>query len=204
MPARAKAAPLSMPDRIIAAAYRCFDRYGVAKTSIEDIAAEASVTRATIYNHVGTKDALIARITEAEILKVNAEVRSLFVRKRSFEDTLTDCLLLVVRSASDNTWLRGILQSTEYLSAAADPASEAHRKQRQWWASLLNDAMHSGELAKDLSMDEVVSWLTLGEQMLLIKTDAVKLDDASLRRFIRRMIVLPLLARSATARPRRR
>ena len=37
--------------RLIDAAESCFDHYGVAKTSVEDIADEAKVSRATVYRY---------------------------------------------------------------------------------------------------------------------------------------------------------
>ena len=40
-----------MDERIIRAAYLCFDRYGVRKTTIEDIAKTAGVSRPTVYKH---------------------------------------------------------------------------------------------------------------------------------------------------------
>ncbi len=46
----------------------------------------------------------------------------------------------------------------------------------------------------DLSVDDVVSWLTLSQALLLIKVDAVEIGDAELGAFIRRFIVEPLLA----------
>lgn len=189
--------------RIIEAAYRCFERYGLDKVTMEDIASAAGVTRATVYKYYPSREQVLARIVELEIGKVNEELRRRFVRREHIEDSLSDCLLLVVRAAAENPYLRGTLQSPEYLSTAADPRSETHRRQRHWWSRLLEDAATAGELATDLDMDEIVSWLTLAEQMLLIKIDARQMPDRELRAFIRRMIVSPLLPRSATKPARR-
>src|SRR3546814_9749490 len=38
-------------DRLIDAAETCFTRFGVAKTTLEDIATEAGVSRATVYRY---------------------------------------------------------------------------------------------------------------------------------------------------------
>lgn len=189
-------------DRIVDAAYRCFDRYGVTKATMEDIASTAGVTRATVYKYFPSREHVLARIVALEIDKVNAELRARFVRRASIEESLTECLLLVVRAAARNHYLRGTLQSPEYLSTVADPRSDEHRRQRHWWSRLLDEAAQAGELAADLDRDQIVSWLTLAEQMLLIKIDALDISDRELRGFIQRMVVLPLLARSA-AKPAR-
>ena len=47
--------------RILEAANRCLDRYGPAKTSLSDVAAELGVTRQTVYRHFpSTTDLLLA------------------------------------------------------------------------------------------------------------------------------------------------
>lgn len=48
-------------QRILDAANRCMDRYGPAKTSLSDVAAELGVTRQTVYRHFSsTTDLLLA------------------------------------------------------------------------------------------------------------------------------------------------
>lgn len=182
-------------ERIVAAAYRCFDDYGIAKTTMEDVAAAAELSRASVYKYFGSKDEIVAHITDLEIAKINTEVRQRFVRKTTIAESLAECLFLVVRAAMRNHCLRLVLQTIDYPSRAADPGSAAHRKQRGWWGTLLDDALKSGEFASDLSVDEIVSWLTLAEQMLVIKVEAVDIGDDELRRFIRRMVILPLVQR---------
>ena len=56
-PADAEAAK----TRLIEAADACIDRFGLAKTTIEDIAAEAKVSRATIYRYFPNRDELVLR-----------------------------------------------------------------------------------------------------------------------------------------------
>ena len=49
-----------MPSRILAAAARCFYRDGIWATGVDALAAEAGVSKRTLYNHFGSKDAVIA------------------------------------------------------------------------------------------------------------------------------------------------
>ncbi|WP_316574482.1 MULTISPECIES: TetR/AcrR family transcriptional regulator [Nocardia] len=46
-------------DRIIEAASRCLERFGVDRTSITAIAREAGVSRQTVYNHFTTREDII-------------------------------------------------------------------------------------------------------------------------------------------------
>ena len=48
------------PERIIAAAARCFYRDGIYSTGVDALAAEAGISKRTLYNHFPSKDGVIA------------------------------------------------------------------------------------------------------------------------------------------------
>jgi AcrR family transcriptional regulator len=184
-----------MPDRIVAAAYACFDRFGVVKTTIEDIASTAKVSRPTIYKYFANKEEIVDRISILESTKVTAEVRRRVVRQKTIAETLTEVLLLVVRVASENPYVRRLLETTSTSSHAAAPDSPIHKAYQGLWGGFLSRAMDAGEFASDLALSDVTSWLTSAEGLLLVKVGDVDISDADLRRFIRRFIVEPLLPR---------
>jgi AcrR family transcriptional regulator len=62
----AKSTALRPVDAIIAAARALFIRYGPAKTSVEEIAREAGVSKATVYNYFAGKEAVVAEVIEYE------------------------------------------------------------------------------------------------------------------------------------------
>ena len=52
--------PLTLRDRLLAATYRCVARFGLGKTTIEDVVKESGVSRATIYRQFpGGRDELL-------------------------------------------------------------------------------------------------------------------------------------------------
>jgi AcrR family transcriptional regulator len=58
---------VSQPDRltqILDAAYLCFTRHGVRRTTMDDIAREAGLSRPGVYQHVGNKEDVFRRLTE--------------------------------------------------------------------------------------------------------------------------------------------
>lgn len=57
---------MDMRDRILAATRRCLIQYGAPKTGISDVAAEAGVSRQSIYTHVGDRSCLIRAALLAE------------------------------------------------------------------------------------------------------------------------------------------
>lgn len=199
--ARETAPPTNSYERVVRAAYKCFERNGIDRTSIEDIAREAGVTRPTVYRYFRGKVQIVDLISAEESRKVNAEVRKRLVRGQKFDDLVTDALLLIVRIAVENPYVSRILQYREFEAEATSSTSELHRMHRQWWGSLLEHAAERNEVAKDLDIDEVLVWLTLSQRMLLTRLESGPMDDDELRRLIRRFIVEPLLPRVAPGLP---
>lgn len=184
----------STQERILRAAYDCFEQYGIAKTTIENIAGKARVSRPTVYKYYASKEAILDEISVRETWRVNSEVRRRLVRSDKFADFLTDTLLLVVRLANQNIYIRRAVESIEFQESVIAPSSLMHQLQRTWWTNLFEQAVQRGEIASDLAIDEIIYWLTRAQSMLMLQVTSPVLDDAQQRRFTRRFIVQPLLA----------
>ncbi|MDA8341688.1 MAG: TetR/AcrR family transcriptional regulator [Actinomycetota bacterium] len=56
---------------IVGAALRCIARHGISKTTVDDVAGEAGVSRATIYRvFPGGKDAVLAAVSDTEMARL--------------------------------------------------------------------------------------------------------------------------------------
>lgn len=195
-PAAARTDDNSTQERILRAAYDCFEQYGIGKTTIENIASRAKVSRPTVYKYYPSKDAILDEISVRETWRVNSEVRRRLVRSDDFADFLTDTLLLVIRLANENIYIRRMVESIEFQESVISPSSLMQQLQRTWWTNLFEQARARGEIAADLDIDEIIYWLARAQAMLMLQVASPQIDDAEKRRFIRRFIVQPLLAGS--------
>jgi AcrR family transcriptional regulator len=67
--------PLTMRDRLLEATYACVARYGIAKTTVEDVVKASGVSRATIYRHFpGGRDELLRETVAWEIARFFTEL----------------------------------------------------------------------------------------------------------------------------------
>jgi len=79
-----------LTTRLVAAALRCIARWGVAKTSLDDIAREAGVGRATVYRAVpGGKDRLLQLVLRHEIGRLYHEIDTELAAADDLADLLT-------------------------------------------------------------------------------------------------------------------
>lgn len=83
------AEPVSLEQRIIAATLRCVSRWGVAKSTLDDIAREAGCSRATVYRvFPGGKDVVLLAVVRHEMEAVLDDVAAASRAATSVEDLL--------------------------------------------------------------------------------------------------------------------
>ena len=86
----------SQEDRVIEAALRCVCRWGVAKTTLDDVAREAGCSRATVYRlFPGGKDGLMVAVAQAEVARFFQAVGA----RMATAETLEDLLVLGITEA---------------------------------------------------------------------------------------------------------
>lgn len=93
--------------RVIEATLRCVSRWGLAKTSFEDIAREAGMSRATVYRVVpGGKERLVEVVIRYELGRVAHEVSPQAEAAKSLEDLLCLGLATGIRLLTEHEALQ--------------------------------------------------------------------------------------------------
>ena len=183
-----------MGVRIVEGARRCFERYGIQKTTMEDIAKEAGVSRPTVYKFFGGKMEIVNYIGFGELDKIQEVVRARVNRDLHFADITTEAILASVQVANGNPYIRRFVEDLEVTALSQLPSSPYQQQARHRWESVMRRAQASGELAADLDVGDVVSWLSRNQVTLLRVLDQFGGDEKRLRYWVRRFVVEPLLA----------
>lgn len=96
--------------KLVEATLRCVARWGLAKTSFEDIAREAGVSRATVYRIVpGGKERLVEMVVHYELGRVAHELSSRAARTRTLEDLLCLGITAGIRLLTEHEALQYLL-----------------------------------------------------------------------------------------------
>jgi AcrR family transcriptional regulator len=191
--------PDTAEARLVAAALRCIARWGVAKTTADDIAREAGVSRATLYRAFpGGRDVVLAAVLRHEVGRFFATVSSELDRADSLED------LLVCGFVEADTFLRNHAALRYLIVHEPDrllPGSTLERLSR---VVALAAGFAEPHLARFVPADRARSSAELVTRLAisfaLVPSTTVDLGDAaSVRHFIRTH-VLPGLTAAAPAR----
>ena len=98
--------------RILEATYACIGRYGLSKTTMEDAAREAGVSRATVYRYFpGGRDELIREVIVWELTRFFLRLAEVVVPMHDFADLLEEALVFAHGAVQEHELLQKILQT---------------------------------------------------------------------------------------------
>jgi AcrR family transcriptional regulator len=106
------ATDLTVRERILEAAYACVARYGLAKTTVEDVAREARLSRATVYRtFAGGKDQLVRDVIAWETGRFFGRLAEAVAGAPDFAALLEEALVFAHRAVEEHEVLQKILQT---------------------------------------------------------------------------------------------
>jgi len=191
------------------AAEACFDKYGVAKTTMDDIAKVAGVSRPTVYRHFDDRDSLILAVVMRRSRQLIDRAQK-FIRKHdSFEDQLVEGLIFLVDKGRKDPFV-SLLVSPESMDLANQilgASTAAVDLAYEMWEPILTAARERGELRADLDFRAIATWITY-LILLLVGRGDIEPDVAAQREMLRTFVApafapAPLPAPTRTARARK-
>jgi TetR/AcrR family transcriptional repressor of mexJK operon len=151
-------------QKILEAAAHCFFHGGFAGTAIEQVAAEAGVSKVTIYNHFGDKRGLFTAAIECECEKMRGYFSLKEMPQGSIRERLTaigQAMLTFLHRPEMIQFERRIAAETEHEPAIGAAFLEAGpRRMKQAFSAWLAHACAAGELAiadADLAAEQFVA-----------------------------------------------
>lgn len=115
-----------MEQRVLDATLVCIARYGVAKTTLDDVAREAGCARATLYRYFGGKQGLLEAVVAAEGGRLIAELCALASASPTLEDATVAVIVRAAREVAGHQALQFVLAHEPELVLpylAFDPGS---------------------------------------------------------------------------------
>jgi len=174
----------SLEDRVLEGTRRCCEKWGIAKVTVEDIAAESGVSRATIYRMFpGGKDVLFDALRVRELEDFFATLRSHVEGAESLEELLVRTVVAATRELRADDHL-ALMLASEPGSVLGDLTVEGlPRIIRVAVAFIAPLADPYLPRAESRGLIDVLARLTIS--YFLSPSDHVDLgDEASARRFL--------------------
>lgn len=108
------APPQPSLDPYLDAAARCFARHGVSRCSVQDIAADLRVSRATVYRQIGNVDAAVRLLLARELHRLLSEMPAVLALPLG-PQTIVDLVASIVSFARSHPVLDKVLRDEPEL-----------------------------------------------------------------------------------------
>ncbi|GAA0604115.1 hypothetical protein GCM10009547_02360 [Sporichthya brevicatena] len=180
--------------RIFKAAVACFSRYGLRRTTMDDVANAADVSRKTVYNYFTNKSALIAEVIFDEARRVNARARRRLDLDLPSPELLVEAELELLASARRSSYVEILLNPTDFRTASEviERSDRVAEVQHEYWAPILDRIADRGDLPADTDRAELVAWLTFVHVSLCVRPAGA--DRTQVQRMLTRFLAPGILA----------
>lgn len=185
-----------MRERIIESADRCFRRFGVGKTTIEDIAADVGVSRATIYRYAeGGREEIVFAVMLEESRKQLLELIERFTDVDGLTETMVAIMVELVFMNREDEQLATLFNAESLGVGSSFPGATDLLLDGtlELLGPFFSAGRDLGELRKDLADREVAEWLLRAVWSLLSFEGEAGRSRASVRRYLETFIMPPLV-----------
>jgi AcrR family transcriptional regulator len=190
-PIRTRLRGAELEEAILEAAESCFERFGIAKTTMDDVARVAEISRATVYRYFADRESLILASIRRRA-RMNLEpARAFIARFPDIADKLTEGICHNVRRGRRDPVVHLLVSPDEMALATSllGASGIAVELTHDLWEPILREAQEKGRLRADIDLLELSEWISHLEMMFVAQFAG---DDESLDRFrgmIRKFLV---------------
>jgi AcrR family transcriptional regulator len=187
-------------ERLLDAVEMCIGRHGISKTTMEDVATVAAVSRGFVYKHFKSKDGVILAMLVRRAERFNARARPFIEAQPDLAESLVHGIELAVRSADRDPYFGLLIGSvtTDPANRIEGATEEGLRISGELWRPVLDAARERGELAAGIDLDDLIQWIMYLQLVLLAGRQMLGATDTDQERQLRSFFVPALVAGDRT------
>jgi TetR/AcrR family transcriptional repressor of uid operon len=182
--------------RILDAAYELFSRFGIQRTTMEDVARRAGVSRITVYRRFATRAVLVDQLIRREIRRYFDQ----FLVDIEHAETAADRVVLgfvsSLRAFRHNPLIGGLMASdpNALIPSTIGDGGRTLAAVREFVAGQLRREQDAGNVSGDVNVDIVAELMVrVCSSFLVIPSHIVDLDDDEQLRDLARQFLVPML-----------
>jgi TetR/AcrR family transcriptional regulator, repressor for uid operon len=182
--------------RILDAAYEQFCRMGIRRSTMEDVARRAGISRITVYRRFATKDALVEHVVRREFRRYFDQFLIDIEQARTAADRVVLGFVSSLRAIRRNPLIGGLIAAEPDLLVPSmiNDGGQTLATVRQFVAGQLHREQRAGHVPDDLDTDLVAELMVrVSASFLAIPSQVVDLDDDEQLAGVARRFLVPML-----------
>jgi AcrR family transcriptional regulator len=187
--------------RVLDAAYEQFCRMGIRRSTMEDVARRAGVSRITVYRRFATKDALVEHVVRREFRRYFDQFLTGIGRAETVADRVVLGFVSSLRAIRNNPLIGGLLAAEPDLlvPTMVNDGGRTLATVRQFVAGQLRREQRAGTVSGEVDTDLVAELMVrVSASFLAIPSHVVDLDDDEQLAAVARRFLVPMVAQGSS------
>jgi TetR/AcrR family transcriptional repressor of uid operon len=183
--------------RLLDAAYEQFCRTGIRRSTMEDVARRAGLSRITVYRRFATKDVLVEHVVRREFRRYFDQFLVDIEQAETVADRVVLGFVSSLRAIRRNPLIGGLIAAEPDLlvPSMTSDGGRTLATVRQFVAGQLRAEQHAGNVSRDLDADLVAEMMVrVSASFLAFPSHLIDLDDDEQLAAIARQFLVPMLA----------
>jgi TetR/AcrR family transcriptional repressor of uid operon len=182
--------------RVLDAAYEQFCRMGIQRSTMEDVAKRAGLSRITVYRRFATKDTLVEHVVRREYRRYFDRFLVEIKQAETVADRVVLGFVSSLRAIRGNPLIGGLIATEPGLLASSMITDDGRTLAtvREFVAGQLRHEQHAGNVSTQLDVDVVAELMVrVSASFLAIPSQVVDLDDDEQLATLARRYLVPML-----------
>ncbi|WP_378742889.1 TetR/AcrR family transcriptional regulator [Nocardia brasiliensis] len=183
-------------SRVLDSAYEQFSRMGIQRSTMEDVARRAKVSRITVYRRFATKDALVQQVILREFRRYFDQFLVDIKQARTAADRVVLGFVSSLHAIRRNPLIGGLITAEPDLLVGSMIGDEGRTLAavRQFVAGQLRHEQRAGHVSAELDAELVAEMMVrVSGSFLAIPSHIVDLDDDAQLAALARQFLVPML-----------
>lgn len=189
--------------RILDAAYELFSRIGIQRSTMEDVARGAGVSRITVYRRFATKGALVDHLVRREIHRYFDQFRIDIEHAETAAERVVLGFVSSLRAFRRNPLFGGLVAAdpNAVVPPRVGPDGRTLATVRAFVAGQLRREQEAGNVPGEVDVDVVAELMVrVCSSFLVIPSEIIDLDDDEQLGHLARQFLVPMLDPTASSR----
>ena len=181
---------------ILRAAERCIQRHGIRKTTMDDIAREAKISRPSVYRYFSDREDLLLALMNDHSRAATEKARRFIDQYPSVEEGLVEGLIYLAEHGHRDEFTRFLASMDDSDFGRRVASTDAFATLTgEFWDPFLDAAEKRGDLRPGLDRHEVHVWLgNVGLILMSILEREEIPNPAAMRSLVRQFVVPAFVA----------
>ncbi len=173
-------------EQIMAAALICYERYGIEKTTLEQVAEESCLSRATVYRYAKNRRELLNQVFIRDAEMALQRVYGVVQSQDSFQNIVLDSVMVLLSRREDYAMQRlmDAQIDDDLLHDKSMPQSMLRNFAEQTLAEPYDRALKNNELPDGLTLPVLCDWIGRMMRSLLVSPPDMIKSEREFRQYL--------------------